>query len=93
MSQPSVTKPAAPPTPGEIPIRKIWFVSKGLALAGVNSNVDSLEARSPDVQTGCDIAWIPADRHYRVRRYTQGDLSTEYEIHESRVEYRERVRL
>jgi len=69
-------------------VRRVTFVSKGLSLAGVNSSVDSLQARpSPELQTGADITWIRDERHFRIARFTNGDLSSEVRIHETRVEF------
>lgn len=69
-------------------VKRLTFVSKGLPLAGVNSNVDSLQARpNTDVSTGVDITWHRDERHFRIARYTTGELSSEARVHETRIEF------
>lgn len=79
---------AVPADAATVRVRRITFVSKGLSLAGVNSSVDSLQARpSPEVQTGADITWNRDERHFRIARFTNGELSSEVRLHETRVEF------
>lgn len=90
MSNGTQPSKASPPRAGEVRIKSISFVSKGLPMAGVNSVNDRVDAREDARPTGCDIFWNPAERHYRIVRFTEGTLTHELEMHESRVEFRVR---
>lgn len=75
---------------GEIRIKTLTFVSKGLPIAGVNATNDRIEARQDQNADGLDIFWNPSERHYRISRYNGQSLALEIEMHESRVEFRTR---
>lgn len=75
-------------TSDAVRVKRLTFVSKGLPLAGVNSNVDSLQARpNAEVTTGVDITWLRGERHFRIVRYTGGTFSSEARVPETRVEF------
>lgn len=84
-------KPAAAPVAGEVRMRLLRFVSTSLPINSKNSSDQSLTSRPPGSETGWDLYFVAAERHYRLERWTNGKQDLSYWMHESRVEFGERL--
>jgi hypothetical protein len=90
MSEPAKkTAPAVAPRP--IPpagytVRMQWLTlrDKDLVIGGT-SLFGRVEGRKESQPSGNDIYWSRDDRHYWVGRYTEGELTTDYRLHETLI--------